>query len=77
MTEEGLFSESASKDWAGSVVKLLKEQTKKTKQKSELQRMTTEQKKVEQSKQSTLKNEINNAVDVMLVLTPKYYRFGD
>ena len=61
-TEEGLFSDSASKDWAGSVIKHLKEQTKKTKQKSELQKMKTEQKKVEQSKQSTLKNEINNAV---------------
>ena len=67
MTEEGLFSDSVWKDWAGSVVKVLKEQTKKTKQKSELQKMKTEQKKVEQSKQSNLKNEINNAVDVMLL----------
>ena len=38
MTEEGLFSDSASKDWAESVIKLLEEQTKKTKQKSELQK---------------------------------------
>ena len=37
MIEEGLFSESASRDWAGSLVKLLEEQ-----------------KKIEQSKQSTL-----------------------
>ena len=67
MTEEGLFSDSASKDWAGSVIKLLEEQTKKTKQKFELQKMKTEQKKVEQSKQSTLMKEINNAVDVILL----------
>ena len=51
---EGLFSDSASRDWAGSVVKLLKEQKEKTKQKSELQKMKTEQKKIEQNKQSTL-----------------------
>ena len=37
MIEEGLFSYSASRDWAGSVVKLLEEQKEKTKQKSELQ----------------------------------------
>ena len=54
MIEEGLFSGSASRDWAGSVVKLLEEQTKKTKQKSELQKMKTEQNKIEQSKQSNL-----------------------
>ena len=67
MTEEGLFSDSASKDWPGSVVKLSEEQTKKTKQKSELQKMKTEQKKTEQNKQSTLMKEINNAVDVLLL----------
>ena len=55
------------------MIKFLEEQTKKTKQKSELQKMKTEQKKVEQSKQSTLMKEINNDVDVMLLLTPKYY----
>ena len=65
-TEEGLFSDSASKDWAGSVIKLLEEQTKKTRQKSEHQKMKTEQ-KVEQSKQSTSMKEINDAVDVMLL----------
>ena len=72
MIEEGLFSEPASRDWAGSVVKLLEEQKEKSKQKSELQKMKTEQKKIEQSKQSTLisfleKKEWNNAVDVMLL----------
>ena len=49
------------------MIKLLEELTKKTKQKSELQKMKTEKKKVEQSKQSTLMKEINNAVDVMLL----------
>ena len=39
MIEEGLFSDSASREWAGSVVKLLEEQKKKAKQKSELQKM--------------------------------------
>ena len=54
--EEGLFSDSASRDWAGSLVKLLEEQTEKTKQMfdHELQKMKTEQKKIEQSNQSTL-----------------------
>ena len=54
MIEEGLFSESASRDRAGSLVKLLEEQTEKTEQMSELQITKTEQKKIEQSKQSTL-----------------------
>ena len=36
MIEEGLFSESASRDWAGSLVKVLEEQTEKTEQMSEL-----------------------------------------
>ena len=54
MIEEGLFSDSASRDWAGSVVKLLEEQKEKAKQKSELQKMKTEQNKIEQSKQSSL-----------------------
>ena len=31
MIEEGLFNDSASRDWAGSVVKLLEEQKEKTK----------------------------------------------
>ena len=39
MIEEGLFSESASRDWAGSLVKLLEQQTEKTDQMSELQTM--------------------------------------
>ena len=30
MIKEGLFSESASRDWAGSLVKLLEEQAEKT-----------------------------------------------
>ena len=38
--------------------------------------MKTKQKKVEQSKQSTLMKEINNAVDVMLLKTPKYYELS-
>ena len=38
MIEEGLFSHSASRDWAGSLVRLLEEQTEKTKQMSELQK---------------------------------------
>ena len=38
--------------------------------------MKNEQKKVEQSKQSTLMKEINNAVDVMLLKTPKYYELS-
>ena len=72
MIEEGLFSDPASEDWAGSVVKLLEEQKEKTKQKFELQKMKTEQKKIEQSKQSSLiffikKYEWNSAVDVMLL----------
>ena len=45
MIEKGLFSDSASRDWEGSVVK--EEQTEETKQKSELQKMKTEQKKIE------------------------------
>ena len=32
MIEEGLFSDYASRDWAGSLVKLLEENTEKTKQ---------------------------------------------
>ena len=54
MIEKWLFSDSASRDWAGSVVKLLEEQTEKAKQKSDLQKMKTEQNKIEQSKQSSL-----------------------
>ena len=50
MIEERLLSDSASRDWAGSVVKLLEEPKEKTKQKSELQKMKTEQNKIEQSK---------------------------
>ena len=53
MIQEGLFSDSASRDWAGSLVKLLEEQMEKTKQMSELQKMKTEQKKIEQSKQQS------------------------
>ena len=72
MIEEGLFSDSASRDWAGSFIgKTLEEQTEKTKQMSKIKKMKTEQKKIEQSKQSTLisfikKKERNNVVDVML-----------
>ena len=39
MIGEGLFSDSALRDWAGSVIKLLEEQKKKTIQKSELQKI--------------------------------------
>ena len=35
MIEEGLFSDSASRDCAGSVIKILEEQKEKAKQKSE------------------------------------------
>ena len=52
--EEGLFSDSASRDWTGSLVRLLEEQTEKTKQMLELQKMKTEQRKIEQSNQFTL-----------------------
>ena len=54
IVEEGLFSDSASRDWAESLVKLLEEQTEKTKQMIELRKMKTEQKKIEQSNQSAL-----------------------
>ena len=54
MIEEGLFSDSDSRDWAGSVVKLLEEQKERAKQKSELQKLKTEQNKIEQIKQSSL-----------------------
>ena len=54
MIEKWLFSDSASRDWPGSVVKLFEEQTEKAKQKSDLQKMKTEQNKIEQSKQSSL-----------------------
>ena len=69
MIEEGLFSDSASRDWAGSLVKLLKEQTEKTKQMSELQKMKTEQKKIEQSKQSTLTSFIKKRNEIMLLMS--------
>ena len=54
MIEEGLFSDPASRYWAGSLVKLSDEQMEKTKQLSELQKMKTEQKKIEKRKQFTL-----------------------
>ena len=54
MIEEGLLSDSSSRDWAGSMVKLLEEQKEKAKQESDLKKMKTEQNKIEQSKQSSL-----------------------
>ena len=46
MIEEGLFIDSASRDWEGSVVQLLEEQMEKTKQASELQKLKTQYKKI-------------------------------
>ena len=42
MIEQGLFSDSASRDWAGSLINLLEEHMEKTKQMFELQNMKTE-----------------------------------
>ena len=39
MIQKGIFSDFISRDWAGSLVKLLEEQTEKTKQMFELQAM--------------------------------------
>ena len=71
MIEEGLFSDSASRDWAGSFIgKTLEEQTEKTKQMSELQKMKTEQKKIDKEKERNnvqlKEKERNNFVDVIL-----------
>ena len=40
--EEGLFSDSASRDWAGSLINLSEERMEKTKQMFGLQNMKTE-----------------------------------